>query len=277
MKKFLFLLFVTIVVTSCNDDSSNEIIPIPSNGKLQRVDFLPGNPNETRWHFNEDGLLTSITKADGTLIETFAYDSNKNVIQNVKFTGTTSTTYNITYASGFIAEINGENYNYSYVDHKYSFSSGFTSLECKLGSNDFLKEAHSIYDDGVDFYEDEYYLGYDANGNLTHLFFHGPFIGNPENTYTYDTAHINPILEGISSIAKAKSIYDPLFFRDGNSSVNTVTTMHYAAEDPESAIYSYEYNANNLPVTQTKNNYSSGVFQNSYVAVKYYYQGDVIP
>ncbi|WP_162127234.1 hypothetical protein [Flavobacterium phycosphaerae] len=279
MKKFLFLLFTTLVITSCSNDTSNEVIPTPtpSNGKLQRVDFLPGNPNERRWLFNTEGLLSAITKADGTLLETFAYDLNNELIQNVKYNGTNATTYNISYESGFIAEINGENYNYSYVDHKYSFSSGFTSLECKLGSNDFLKEAHSIYDDDVDFYEDQYFCGYDANGNLIHLFFHGPFIGDPENTYSYDENHINPIREGISSIAKAKSIYDPWFLKDGNSSVNIMTTMHYAAEDPESAVYTYEFNSDNLPISQTKNNYYSGVFENSYVAVKYYYQGDVIP
>jgi hypothetical protein len=276
MKKFLVLLFAIIVVTSCSNDSSSEIIPTASNGKLQRVDFLPGSPNETRWHFNADGLLISITKADGTLVETFTYDFNNEVIQNIKFTGTTSTTYNITYNSGFIAEINGDNYNYSYVDHKYSFTSGFTSFECQLGSNDFLKESRSVYDDGEDVYENRYYCNYDASGNLTHLYFHGPFIGDPENKYTYDT-HINPIKEGISSIVKAKSIYDPFFFRDGASSENNIATMVYAPEDPESAIYTYEYNADNLPIIQTKNNYYLGVFENSYVAVKYYYQGDVIP
>ena len=47
--------------------------------------------------------------------------------------------------------------------------------------------------------------------------------------------------------------------------------------DPESEVYQYTYNSNNLPITQTRDNYYNGVYENTISSVKYYYQGDVIP
>jgi hypothetical protein len=48
-------------------------------------------------------------------------------------------------------------------------------------------------------------------------------------------------------------------------------------EDPESAIFQYEYNSNDLPVKRTYYSYYFKTLEGSRVDALYYYQGDVIP
>ncbi|WP_284651457.1 hypothetical protein [Flavobacterium terrisoli] len=273
MKKFGLLLFSIFILISCNnDDSAAE----PGNGKLVRVDFMPGLNGETRWLFNSDELLTDIVKADGTPIEKFVYDAQGNLVQNITYNtnGTINSTYNITYdSSGFVHQINSADYNYSYYDHKYFYVNGFNTLECELGSNDLLKQAQNTYDDAVDQYITNYNCNYNTDGNLISYDFHGPFVDSWK-TFTYDS-HTNPIKHGVMAILKAKSIYDPWFFTDGTSSSNNIIAKTF--DDVENATYAYEFNSNGLPVTQTQSFYNMNVLQNTYVTAKYYYQGDVLP
>lgn len=277
MKKLYFLFFIALSFISCDSDHS-ETAQTQSD-KLARVDFRPGLAGERRWIFNSNELLTEITTADGTPVEKFTYDTQSRVIQNTTYNsnGTVNNTYNITYdTGGFIDQINGNGYNYSYYDHKYLYVNGFNTLICRLGSNNLLQQLQNIYNDTVDQHVTSYNCNYNTGGNLTSYFSQGIAIGNSERSYTYDN-RTNPIKRGILSILKAKSIYDPQFFIDGNSSTNNIATMNYANDDFENETYTYTYNSYNLPVTQTKSHFNGGVLQNTYVSAKYYYQGDILP
>lgn len=276
MKRFAFFLLSFFALTSCSQDDSREENPIISD-KLVRVDFRPGLNGERRWHFNSEGLLTSITKADGTIVESFLYDANDNLVQNTKLQDNgTYQTYNITYAGGLVFQINAQDYNYSYLEHKYFYTSGFESFECTVDENDIIENSRSVYDDNVDVYETNYNINFNDDGNLISHFFHGTLIGDYEHSFTYNL-RTNPIRSGVLSILRAKSLYDPYFFTDGHSSANLMMTMNYATDDFESNTYTYDYNTNNLPVTQTQSHFNGGVLQNTYVTAKYYYEGDVLP
>ena len=129
MKKNIFLFVLTITLFSCSsDDSSSSVNP----NLLQRVDFYPGQPQENRWNFNSAGLLTSITDANSDLIETFVYDSNNNVVQDIKYSaGSPTENYLITYdSSNKITNINSRSYNYSASDNRYYYTAGNETFSC---------------------------------------------------------------------------------------------------------------------------------------------------
>ena len=277
MKKFYLLISFVIVSISCSsDDEQHNISQNPH--LLQRVDFYGGNSVYRYWLFNREGLLTEITKADGTLVEKFVYDTNNRLIQDTKyFNGAITETFNITYdSSDFITQVNDTAYDYSYYFHKYYYTSGNINYECLIDADFIMKESHKIFDDSVDQYYDNDYCNHDASRNMIGYSSSATFNGGPNCSYTY-TDTTNPLRDATMSVLRAKSLYDPHFLADGLSSRNNKATLHYMAEDPESYVYRYELNSNNLPSQQFSDSYYQGIFENTSVSAKYYYQGDVLP
>ncbi len=62
-----------------------------------------------------------------------------------------------------------------------------------------------------------------------------------------------------------------------NSKNNVISKNPCSEGYPESNVYQYEYNSNNLPVKNTLSWYYGKVLEATTVYVLYYYQGDVIP
>lgn len=274
MKKFCFIFSFVVISISCSNDSSNVTAVDPN--LLQRVDFYPGTSFEKRYIFNADGLLTEITKADGTLIEKFVYDADNNVTQNTKYeNGLATENYLITYDSNNkITDINSNHYNYSTSDNRYYYTIGFDDYSCNLNSEFLVTESHLVYDDTADVYNTDYYCGY-ALGNMT-SYSNSSWTADIYTNYEFDN-RINPLKNALLPIFRFKSLIDTNFFYSSLSSVNNITSQAYYSIDPESHTYDYIYNSISLPQTQTRNDYSNGVFEGSLVSANYYYQGDVLP
>lgn len=274
MKKFCLLLSFVVISISCSSDSS-EVTLDPN--LLQRVDFYPGTSFEKRWLFNPDGLLYEITKADGTLIEEFIYDADNNVTQNIKYeNGLPTENYLITYnSSNKITDINGKQYNYSASQNRYYYTIGFDDYSCSLNSDFLVTESHLIYDDTVDVYNTDYYCDYTLS-NMNSYRSYSWSSSEIDITYEFDNK-INPLKNALLPVFRFKSLIDTVFFNGSLSSINNIISQAYFSVDPESHTYDYIYNSINLPLTQTRNDYSNGVFEGSLVSANYYYQGDVLP
>ena len=279
MKKYYFLLLSAFILFSCSDDATEQNTTDPT--LLQRIDFYPGTVNERRWFFNADGILNEITKADGTVVQNFSYDTSNRLTNSTLFSSNgTSQNYTFTYDNnGFVSSVNGQIVNYDSAQAAYYTGDLTQSYRLTQINSDKLlvygKTAYHDFDENGDSFEivwDEIMVGYDTNSNLT-----GYFLNDSCHSSTYDNFS-NPLRNATLAICRAFSFIENSQWVDGlYNSVNNPLSQNYCSEDPESETYSYTFNANNLPVTQTRNDYYFGVFENTFTSAKYYYQGDVLP
>lgn len=276
MKKFYFLFSLVVVSISCTPDSSEATL---DPNLLQRIDFYPGTLYERRWLFNPDGLLNEITKTDGTVVQTFTYDSHNRLISSTKFEDSgISETHTFTYdSSDFVTSVDGVTVNYDSSLGAY-YTGVLTDYYrlTKLNSEKLLVDGKSVYveiDGGIP-YETEWYqmsVSY-ANYNVVS---YSP--GDSCNYLTYDDK-INPLRNATLAISRAFSFIENSRWVDGQYiSANNVLSHDYCSEDPESELFHYTYNANNLPLSQTRDNYYLGTYENTTTSANYYYQGDVLP
>lgn len=278
MKNFCFFFFSIFMLLSCSNDDTNQ--PAAEQNLLQRVDFFPGLSIERRWIFNTDGLLEEITKSDGTLVQNFTYDNNNRLINSTVFNDSgTNQTYTFTYDNNdFVNSVNGETVNYDAgLDAYYIGNLPQNYRLTKINSEKLLvygKTAYQDFDDNGNPYEviwDEIIVSY-SNNNLMN---YSP--NDSCNSFTYDN-EINPLRNAILPICRAFSFIENSSWVDGlYSSFNNPLSQNYCSEDPESKVYHYTYNADNLPLTQTRDDYYLGVYENTISSAKYYYQGDVLP
>lgn len=278
MKKFYFLLSFIVVSISCTSDPSDSVTVDPN--LLQRVDFYPGTSYEKRWLFNEDGLLNEITKSDGTVTQTFAYDSNDRLSISIIYnTDGTSNTLTFTYdTDNFVTAINSESLSFNASTSTYTFgdtSSYYTTII--INSDKQLTYTENVwidYDwDGtpIEITNSQTSVIYSSGNVLSY------FPNESCNYFTYDDK-INPLKNATQAMWIAFSPSGYLPWNDINCiSANNVLTHDYCSEDPESSIFHYTYNSNNLPTEKTEDSYYLGVYESTRVAAKYYYQGDVIP
>jgi hypothetical protein len=279
MKKFCLLLFSLVTLLSCSTDSTNQTTTNPN--LLQRIDFYPGLIIERRWIFNADGLLKEITKSDGTIVQDFTYDNNNRLINSTVFNNnSTSQTYIFTYDNnGFVNSVNGETVNYSSsLDACYTGNLSQSYRLTKINSNNLLVQGINAYQDTddngnpIEIINDYIYVGYSNNNNIMN------YSRNEGcNSFTYDN-NSNPIRNATLAICRAFSFTENSTWVNGQyNSTNNPISLNFCSVDPESHIYHYTYNSNNLPSTQTRDDYYLGVYENTIPSAKYYYQGDVIP
>lgn len=278
MKNFCFFFFSIFMLLSCSNDDPNQ--PTAELNLLQRVDFFPGLSIERRWIFNSDGLLEEITKSDGTSVQEFTYDNNNRLINSTIFNDSgTNQTYTFTYDNNdFVNSVNGETVNYDAGLEAYYVGNLPQNYRLtKINSEKLLvygKTAYQDFDDNGNPYEiiwDEIIVNY-SNNNLM------SYSPNDRcNSFTYDN-EINPLRNAILPICRAFSFIENSRWVDGlYFSANNPLSQNYCSEDPESVVYHYTYNADNLPLTQTRDDYYLGVYENTISSAKYYYQGDVLP
>lgn len=277
MKKLYFILISICLLPSCSSDSTSIAEPNPN--LLQRVDFNPGLTNERRWFFNTDGFLNEITKADGTIVQNFTYDSNNRLTSSTLFNDNGfNETHTFTYNNNdFVATVDGEIVNYDSALGAYytgDLNQGYRLT--KINNDKLLIEGRTVFLDIDETGTNEIRLAemsvYYLNNNVM------SFYPNEScNSFTYDN-NSNPLRNATLAICRAFSYIENSRWVNGqNNSANNLLTQNYCLEDPESEVYQYTYNSNNLPVTQTRDNYYQGVYENTISSVKYYYQGDVIP
>jgi hypothetical protein len=278
MKKLYFILISICLLPSCSNDSSTND---PNPNLLQRVDFYPGLTFERRWFFNSDGLLNEITKADGTIVQNFTYDSNNRLTSSTLFNDNgVNETHTFTYGSNdIVTTVDGEVVNYdSALNAHYTGDLNQSYRITKINNEKLIvegKTAYMDYDADIGYFEvslNEIFVNYSNNNNILYI--------SPNescNSFTYDN-NSNPIRNATLAICRAFSYIENSRWVNGqNNSANNPLSKNYCSEDPESEVYQYTYNSNNLPITQTRDNYYQGVYENTLSSVKYYYQGDVIP
>lgn len=278
MKNCCYIFIAFFMLLSCSNDTSDQA-NIDTN-LLQRIDFYPGLSIERRWVFNTDGLLKEITKSDGTLVQDFTYDNNNRLINSTVFNDNGfNQTYTFTYDnSNFVNSVNGETVNYNAgLDSYYVGNLSQNYRLTKINSEKLLvygKTSYQDFDDDGNPFEtiwDEITVTY-SNNNL--MSYHP---NDSCNYFTYDS-QTNPIRNAILPICRAFSFIENSRWVDGlYFSPNNPLSHDYCSEDPESEVYNYTYNTNNLPLIQTRDNYYLGVYENTITSAKYYYQGDVIP
>lgn len=279
MKKFYFLLIFVSVLTSCSSDSSDNPIG-PNANLLQRVDFYPGLASERRWIFNSDGLLEKITKANGTVTQNFSYDDDNRLISStIFFDGGTTETHTFSYNNnGFVTAVDGTAVLFDASSGSYYTGELNQTYEMtKINNDKLLVSSKTAFMDEIEegVFEEvvwqEMMVGY-TNSNISSY-----SNGDTCHSLTYDNK-TNPLKNATLAIGRAFSfISNSRWSTDYCISANNVLTHNYCSEDPESEVYHYSYNANNLPSEQTHDSYYFGTLEGTTISAKFYYQGDVLP
>lgn len=278
MKNFCLFFIAVFTLLSCSNDTTDQTTIDPN--LLQRIDFFPGLTFERRWVFNTDGLLKEITKSDGTIVQDFIYDNNNRLINSTVFNDNGfNQTYTFTYDNNnFVNSVNGETVNYNVgLDSYYVGNLSQNYRLTKINSDKLLVYGKTSYQD------------FDENGNPFEIIWNEITVNYTNNNlmsywpndscnfFTYDS-QTNPLRNAILPICRAFSFIENSRWVDGlYFSPNNPLSHEYCSEDPESEVYNYTYNTDNLPLIQTRDNYYQGVYENTITSAKYYYQGDVIP
>lgn len=218
----LFVLASTLFSCSSDDTAASPKI-------IRKVVFYHNSPNERQWNISND-LLTTITLADGTVIEEFVYDSSNRVVKDIKYTnGAVASTSDITYNDdNTIKTIDGLPYtfNASSQTYAYSYGSNFT-IHCQVNAD---KLAVDFVRTGVG--AAEYQMTYD-NGDMTS--FKKTNNGTTEilKNFQFDAEFgSNPIFNAVIPVARVKSLTDPSFFVDCQASRNMANGFDKGAADP---------------------------------------------
>ncbi|WP_264519615.1 hypothetical protein [Flavobacterium sp. N1994] len=277
MKKFYFLLIAICALSSCTSDSSSNTSTNPN--LLQRIDFYPGLASERHWLFNTHGLLTQITKADGTVVQNFVYDTSNRLTSSTLFnTSGINETHTFTYDNNdFVISVDGETVHYDAgVDAYYTGILNDRYRLTKINGDKLIVEGRTvIIETDITGTNETRWAEMIVNYSNNNIMSYSP--GDSCNSFTYDDK-TNPIRNATLAICKAFSFVSGSRWIDGlYNSANNVLTHNYCSEDPESSVYHYTYNANNLPEAQTHDSYYHGTYENTVASANYYYQGDVLP
>ena len=278
MKKIFSFMILAFITISCSntEDPATPIDPT----KLAKVIFYPNTLSERHWNFYPNGLLKEIIKPDGTILQSFVYDRNNNLLSSTVFNSNTSlnVSYNFTYDNNnHIDSYNGKVVTYNPTENSYTVHNNYTitnpshydeidSWEITL-NNELLitsEKINYLTSEG-NWYEYGVAVAYE-NNNMVH---NTNGIDPTEGNYQFDNK-INPFKQPLLPICRAMSITN---FNDQTTkwavgeynSVNNVTHDGYDNNGQEEVNYSYQYNTNNLPINQ-----NSGY-------ILYYYQGNIIP
>jgi hypothetical protein len=300
MKKitsFLILLFAFVSCSAPENESAailalNDVAsrPGPVIGrldptKLARVIYYPGTDHERTWFFYPNGLLRKIVTPDGTLIQDFFYDANKNLTAthfygDPYFIGDPYS-YTFTYdISNHVTSANGVQITYNSSNNTYSRGTTTITLNPDLL---MTGESYSYYEEEEPGEPPVLYTAYGVSAgysNSNHTY-HWEYDSPSATHYLHDT-HVNPFRAALLPVSRVMGL---LFF--GNShlkwmqgehnSQNNIVKTYYESEDPESDRFEYVYNALDLPVTQTRKSYYFSTLENTTLNIKYYYQGEIIP
>jgi hypothetical protein len=287
MKRLFCFILLAFSIVSCTDNDdvvpTEELTPVEINDptKLAKVIFDPGSYAEEHWNFYTNGLLKEIKKKDGTVKANFVYDANNNLISTQQLNSDgTSKLFTFTYdTNGFITspDIHFDSSSNSYVigdvNHYYS--------EYKLNSDKLLDSHHTTqveYENDIKypFTHNMQTISY-SNKNIVGI---SVFNAEVYSGYSHDNK-INPLRNATIAISRAfvfnYKASNESWYNSFYNSYNNVISESYSYEDPESAIFQYEYNSNDLPVKRTCSYYYLNTLEGTRVDALYYYQGDVIP
>ena len=231
MKNIVLTVLLAFTLFSCSTDDKNTA----TSKVLEKVIFYRDSSNERQWNFSNN-LLQSITLVDGTLVEEFTYDNKNRVIRDIKYNNGVSQTDVITYnLDNTISTINNLPYTFNAATNTYSYSYGsdFT-INCEVNS-DLLAVNFTRTGTNAAIFHMAY-----SNGNMTSF---EKITNNTtevlKNFHFETTLMENPIADAISAVARVKSLTDPTFFIDCQTSKDIPTGFDKGLSDP----YQYNYGA----------------------------------
>ena len=276
MKKIISLFVLAITLFSCSSDDNSSV---GNSSLLKRVDFYPNKPNESRWNFNNSGLLDNITKPDGTLVEKFVYDSNNNVIKDTKYNnGSIVADYIVTYDSAnIITSINGVAYDYVYsaAGFRYSYSNATENFSCEINNEMLLTEY--TYSNTVS-PEKKYKAVYSNNNMISFQRTNNGTVDLVRNySFGSDTGNGNPLRNACLGVMKLKSLTEPEFFMDGIFSKSVVLALSFGAGNSIHYNYGLLTNSANYLSQHDIEVFDGDTFVEYINYSKYYYQGDDLP
>lgn len=215
MKNSLYLLLAVFVLASCSRDDSST--PTVGSGEIQKVIFYHNSSNETQWVF-ENNLLTKITSADGTVVESFVYDNFNRLVQDKKYdNGNLISTDVITYnTDNTIKTINNLPYTFDAGTRTYTYTYGsdFT-INCEVNSDQLAVNFTRLGSNSS-----EYHMTYAAGNMTSYEKMSDDTTAEVKNFYFDAGFGSNPIYEMILPVARVKSLTDPSFFTDCQVSKN---------------------------------------------------------
>lgn len=235
MKKFLLLFVLATTLFSCSNDDNNNPTKV-----LQKIVFYNNSANERQWNISNN-LLTTITLADGSLAEEFAYDNLNRVISDTKYTnGSVTETNIITYnTDNTIKTINSLPYTFDAASqtYAYSYGSNFT-VNCQVNTDKLaVNYVRTGTNAGV------YHMNY-SNGNMI------SFEKTTNTTTEVKNFHFdagfgnNPIYAAVLAVARVKSLTDPNFFIDCQASKSMANGFDKGTSVP------YYFNYGQVPDTK---------------------------
>lgn len=240
MKNIFFLLTIAVSFLSCTNDSDST----STSKKIEKVVFYKNSPNERHWNI-ENGLLSNITLADGTVAEEFVYDNQNRVVRDVKYTnGLVSETDVITYnADNTINSINGLPYTFNTATqtYNYTYGSNFT-ISCQVNSDKLaVNFTRTGTNPGI------YNMTY-SNGNMISY----QKLNNGSTVlvknFNFEAGlGSNPIFNTVLAVGRVKSLTDPSFFVDSQISRDIASGFDKGTTDP------YFYNYGVVPAIEGKN------------------------
>lgn len=299
MKKIALFFLILLIAIACTPKEEGETTPSIDRTKLSRLIYYPGKSNEIHWHFNSKGLLEKKTKPDGTLIQSFEYSAQNNLISRTDYVnGVATTTDRYTYdTQNHITSFSGipvtfdaltSTYTLDFedpiVDDEYEFVDKY---EFKVTEEGLLSSAKSyVRSSDGNWVVPSPLFGSIWDSNLT------GYSDNDVSSYSclYDNK-VNPIKQSVLAICRVSLFYLDIYSADyalGQlpklcllpecySMNNVMQIKHVIYEYEEGwidkpALYEYKFNDLNLPVSKTETSYGT-----SETEILYYYQGDIIP
>lgn len=292
MKNISILLFVFIAIVSCSSDENLESNINPY--LLQKVIFYTGTPYEKQWNFNEQGLLTEVRKADGTLESDYFYDTNNNLISSHYyhyFNGIViqTDTLNFGYTNNILSSYNGQPVTYNSNNNTFSLTLDYSNSEI----NQLVENTIHLTEDGLFRHKTETFIPFNIDYSydfhirtLGNTFLNGNIIEVSSEDVMFGLAYYafdnkpNPFKNALKPILKVDFLkyteeimplhtipYVSPMFASNNNVVSSYASDGYDNEIETPSVFTYTYNELNYPKTMT-----------SFVGtIYYYYQGDTIP
>ncbi len=280
MKKIIFFVLVICAFSSCsNDNPASEETTTPL---LQKVIFNASSANDVKrqWNFNEDGLLDEITDGNDALLQTFIYNSEKQLTHSTIYNANGTTT-NLSFAyndDGSVYSLNNVALQFDAVIDAYYFGDLNSSYRIfKLNADGLLTYSKSggveVDDTGtIPFTTSQSSASY-TDWNMTGHSFSWSF-----NGFEHDT-NLNPLRDATLAVFKALAVspYNEEWLNSFVVSKNNVTRKDYPSEYHIHDEYVYAFNEDGMPISATLNFFEMNHLDFSTLKTLYYYQGDVLP
>jgi len=271
------------------------LVPQLSNGQNDPTKLARVVSTYQIFNFYDNGLIKEIKRLDGTLEQSFVYDTNNNLTQRDYYINGTANSNTYGYDSNnrlnLIGDIplvyNIDHNSLTYYSPRYhdvptpdDEDDFLTSIEWRLNNDgcpisrtdrlrSYLYNDWESYTYGCEFTAGNLNAMYVDDGDRRTLWEH-VLVQNPLKTAFQYVCRATPLFASVNGLAGS-------FLSADFYSTFLVSNQRYYDEDPESDEFYYELNAIGLPVKQYRRFYYFGQYEMTRLEATFYYQGDALP